>query len=429
MNATAIAMDISDNPVVIPDAAPTPVRVVLSPKKIILTAAAICITAATAIGGWHLYNGFSTHESTDDAYVDGHMTQISSRVSGTVSQVLISDNQLVKQGQILAALDPRDYDLKVLQAKAALLKAQQQVAMDKASVTQTATTADAQNDNAQGDSLKAQAAIASAMADLQQSQAQVKMQQAKVASLQAQQDQAARDNERFRLLASAGAVSTQQYDQAKTQFDMDTANTQAAQAELVQSRAKVLQSQAALQQARGGLKTSQGAQVQAQAAQQQTSVKSGELAVDQANVEQANADLQNALLQKSYTTIVAPMSGRIGKKDVEVGEQVQVGQALLNVIPQQQWITANFKETQIGRMHTGEPVEITLDAFPGKKFEGAVDSISPASGAKYALLPPDNATGNFTKVVQRVSVKIVFDSKSIAPYINAIVPGLRPTSR
>jgi membrane fusion protein (multidrug efflux system) len=162
----------------------------------------------------------------------------------------------------------------------------------------------------------------------------------------------------------------------------------------------------------------------AAAARAQTESSKKTVAVQQAAARQAQAEYQNALTQLSYAKVVAPVSGTVGHKTVEVGQQIERGQALMSIVSDEKWVVANFKETQLGRMHVGQEVEIKIDALPNKHFKGHVDSMSPASGAQFSMLPPDNASGNFTKVVQRVPVKIVFDADSIKGYENLLTPGL-----
>ena len=250
------------------------------------------------------------------------------------------------------------------------------------------------------------------------------MEIAKLSSLQAQRQQYETDLKRYQNLSAQGAISKQQYDQAKTQYDMSVAQIAAEQQAIQQAKANVAKTESDLQQAYSDLTKTKATLKTAEAAHEQTNVKSYISDVSKATVDQAKADLQNAILQRSYCQIVAPASGRVGKKATHPGEQVQLGQALFTIIPDQSWLTANFKETQIGKMRPGQAVDITLDAFPGQHFTGAVDSIAPASGAKFALMPAENATGNFTKIVQRLPVKIVFDEKSIAEFKKYIAPGL-----
>lgn len=205
---------------------------------------------------------------------------------------------------------------------------------------------------------------------------------------------------------------------------MSVAQIAAEEQAIHQARANVAKAESDLQQAYSDLTKTTATLKTAEAAHEQTHVKGYLSKVSQATVEQAKVDLQNAILQRSYCQIVAPVSGRVGKKATHAGEQVQLGQALFTIIPDQTWLTANFKETQIGKMRPGQKVDVTLDAFPGQHFTGKVDSIAPASGAKFALMPAENATGNFTKIVQRLPVKIKFDVNSITDFQKYIAPGL-----
>jgi membrane fusion protein (multidrug efflux system) len=397
---------------------------VFSIKKFIVITAAIVLLIAASVAGSILWRYTATHESTDDAYVDGNITQISSRLGGTVSNVLVEDNQQVKAGQLLVVMDPRDYDIKIAQAKAALEKTERQAQADVADVAVTNSTAGAESDTASSEISHANASISSAKSQIANAHAALGMEIAKLSSLQAQKQQYQIDLNRYESLSLQGAISKQQYDQAKTQYDVAVSQIAAENQAIEQARANVAKSEADLQQSYSDLNKTNATLKSAQAAHQQTHVKTYLSDVSKATVDQAKADLQNALLQRSYTRIVAPVSGRVGKKAVHPGEQIQLGQALFTIIPEDSWLTANFKETQIGGMRPGEVVDITLDAFPGKHFAGHIDSIAPASGAKFALMPAENATGNFTKIVQRLPVKIVFDQKSVADYKQLIAPGL-----
>ncbi len=190
-----------------------------------------------------------------------------------------------------------------------------------------------------------------------------------------------------------------------------------AQAKLAQAQENVTRAQAQLASARGGL-------AQARTGGLQTEGNRSQYEASQAALAQAQASLKDAQLQLSYTNITAPTAGRVGRKTVEAGQRVQPGQPLMAIVDNSYWVVANFKETQLEEMQPGEPVEVKLDAFPHHTFTGRVDSISPASGAQFALLPPDNATGNFTKIVQRVPVKVILDSQSIKGYESRIMPGM-----
>lgn len=393
-------------------------------KKVVITAISSIVLLVAAIGGTMGWCYMTSHETTDDAYVDGNLTQVSSRLNGTVSQVLVNDNEYVKAGQKLALLDARDFDIKVLQARASLAKAQRQAQADAADISVATSEAGAQQITADSEALHATAAISMATSDVANARAAVGVEREKLVSLETQQKQYATDLKRYASLVSQGAISRQQYDQSKTQYDVSTAQIAAEKQALHQSESNVSKAAAELQQAYSDQKKTAASHIRAESAVHQTTVKTFQSDVAKATVDQANADLQNALLQRSYATITAPVAGRIGKKSLQVGEQVQSGQALFSLVPDSPWITANLKETQIGTIKPHQPVAITIDAFPGHSFKGYIESLSPASGAKFALMPAENATGNFTKIVQRVPIKIVFDEASIAAYKQVLVPGL-----
>jgi membrane fusion protein (multidrug efflux system) len=421
------------------------------PLKLILAALGVGAVAASGFGfRWWQYA--STHQETDNAQIAGHVHQISSRIPGTVAQVLVNDNQLVQQGQLLVKLDPQDYQSKVQQTQAALANAKAQAEAAQANISLTSQTSSAQTNQAQGNVNAALAAISTAQAAVQEAkagiptaqaqvrsaQAAIPAAQAQVAQAQANLQKAQADYKRYQTLYQQGAIARQQLDTVKAAYDVAQAQknaavqgVQQAQAQLAAAKQGVAKAQSQLAQAQEGvasaqakLAASQGGLQQATATKQDTAVKRSQYDAAKAAISQAQASLNDAQLQLSYTNITAPSSGRVGKKNVEVGNRVQAGTPLMAIIDNENWIVANFKETQLENMKPGEPVEIKLDAFPHHTFEGRVDSISPASGAQFALLPPDNATGNFTKIVQRIPVKIVFDQNSIKGYESQIVPGM-----
>ncbi len=305
----------------------------------------------------------STHEDTDDAYVTGYTHQISSRITGTVQEVFVDDNWHVTAGQPLLKLDPRDYRVALEKDRASYLQAQAQL-------------------------LQASAQIPLAEAQLAQAQAQAD-------SSKENSDYLQRTFERNSQLfyQGRGVISKQDLDKAQSQAETNVATYKA--------------NLAAVNVAKENLKV---AHAQEEAAR--------------AQAEAALAQVKNSELQLSYCTIVAPVSGRIAEKTVQTGNRVSVGQALMAVVEDNVWIEANFKETQLERIRVGQPVDIKIDALPHYRFKGRVDSLQPGTGSNFALLPPDNATGNFIKIVQRVPVKILFDPESIKAVRDKIVPGL-----
>lgn len=296
--------------------------------------------------------------STDDAFVDGYVTMISPRVPGQVDRLLVKDNQQVKEGNVLLEIDPRDYKAKLAQAQADLASARSQ--------------------------------LNQAQAQVSVSEAKVVQAQAAVTAAQAEAQRAADDLKRYESVESR-AVS-------KTAFDRARALAQTANADLESARSQVKAAQAEVELNRAGVET-------ATAAVQQT----------QAKVEEAELNL-------SYTKVVAPRDGRVTARTVQLGNYVQPGQALLTLVPTNVWVTANFKETQLTYLRPGQQVQIHVDAYPNRMFKGRVDSLQAGTGARFSLLPPENAVGNYVKVVQRVPVKIVFDEP--LPTNLDIAPGM-----
>ncbi|OCQ90087.1 secretion protein HlyD [Nostoc sp. MBR 210] len=435
------------------DVHPQPEKKPRSQKRLPLILAGLGVGAiAAGTFGYNYWQYASSHEETDNATVSGHVHQVSSKIPGTVAQVLVNDNQEVQPGQLLVKLDPRDYESKVQQAAAALANARSQAEAAAANIALTAETTNAKTTQAQGDVSgalsaistaqaavkEAQAGIPAAQADVELAQAGIPAAQAQVAQANANLQKAETDYNRYNSLYKEGAIARQQLDAAKAAYDVALAQKNAAvqgveqaQAKLASAKVGVAQAQSRLAQAQEGVSSAQaklaasrGGLQQATAGTQDTSVKRSQYEAAKAAIAQAEASLKDAQLQLSYTNITAPSAGRVGKKTVEVGNRIQAGSPLMAIVDNENWVVANFKETQLERMRPGQPVEVKLDAFPHHTFSGKVDSISPASGAQFALLPPDNATGNFTKVVQRIPVKIVLDQKSIQGYDSRITPGM-----
>lgn len=403
-------------------------RVPRSKKTLFIIMAVIGIFAVAVVGlmWWH---DLSTHESTDDAYVMAHIHNISSRINGTVTYVKVDEHQPVKAGEVLAKLDPQDYLVQVEQAQAALRLAQQQAAAALVGIPEVAANAQAKAAQATGGVRAAQASIAQAEAAVSEAGAGVENARAGIDSAQANLVKAQQDYQRYRLLASQGAIPVQQLDQATAALRAATAQREAAadafkaaEQRVKAARANLAQSHANLVASRGQISVAEAGRIAIKSAQAQAQTA-------RVAVEQAAARLHEAQIALSYTTITSPVRGITGKRQIEVGQRVQAGQPVFSIVEQVPWIEANYKETQLGRMRPGQIADIEIDGIPGKHFRGVIKSISPASGAQFALLPPQNATGNFTKVVQRIPVRIEFDRRSIAGYEDRIVAGMSTVVR
>lgn len=361
--------------------------------------------------------------STDDAQVDGHIVPVASKIYGNVAEVLVNDNQPVKTGQVLVRIDSRDYQARLDQAKAALALAESQVRAAQVGVpltdetTQSGTSAaDAQLQMAQADYERAKITYD------KDSTAELAAARAKVAARQASYDRAQADLERMKPLLAKAEISQQQFDAYLAGAKVAESELKEAQEKLAsaeksaeQARAAMLSAKARVEQARAGVE-------QARASRKQVNIRRADLLSASAGVAQAKANVEAAELQLSYASIVAPMDGVVTKKVVEVGQVVQPGQGLLVLVPLHDiWVTANFKETQLARVRSGQEAEVDVDMY-GKTFTGHVDSIAGATGARLSLLPPENATGNYVKVVQRIPVKIVLDP--IPPEKAVLRPGM-----
>jgi membrane fusion protein (multidrug efflux system) len=369
----------------------------------------------------------SHHVSTDDAQINGDMTTIAPRVKGQVVAVPVSENQTVRKGEPLLVLDKRDFQAALEQAQAALAQARGGAQAAAIGVPlQNALTA-AQTSQAQAGVVQAQGAaegasakIGTAQAGLRAAHERVTVAQAQLAAADAALTKAANDRSRAQALVNAGAISHQQRDAAEAAYQAALANDQAARSGVDVANAGVSQSANDLQQALAGA-TQMGALVSASRAQleqaltgtQQGQIKQAQAVTGSAQVRAAQAALDIAALQLSYTVVTAPIDGVVSKKSVDVGDTVAVGQPAMAIASQTGlWVTANLKETQLTAVRVGDPVEIKVDAFPHQTFRGTVTSISPATGATFALIPPDNASGNFTKVVQRIPVRVAIDPAS-----------------
>ncbi len=393
------------------------------PLALIFAALGIGAIAAGSYGyRWWQYA--STHEATDNAAVAGHVHQVSSRINGTVTDVPVDDNQSVQKGQVLVKLDPQDYENKVRQAEAALDTARRQAQAAQASINLAAQNAKANTTEAQGNVESAIAAIAAAQATVNEAKAGVPAAQAALRQAEATLQKAQADYNRYNNLYQQGAIPGQQLDAARADYQVALAQRNSAQQGVAQAQARLTQALEGVTRAQAQLAASQGGVQQAEASGVQTQVNRSQYAAATAAIASAQSSLKDAQLQLSFTNITAPTAGRVGRKTVELGQRVQPGQPLMAIVSNEQWVVANFKETQLEKMHPGQPVEVKLDAFPHHTFIGHVDSFSPASGATFALLPPDNATGNFTKIVQRIPVKIVLEQQSVQGYESRIAPGM-----
>jgi membrane fusion protein (multidrug efflux system) len=373
------------------------------------------------VAGLILY--YHDRESTDDAQVDGHITPVASKVYGRVEQVLVNDNQQVRAGQVLVKIDPRDYQASVDQAKAALALAESDAQSAGVDIPRTRETVASGTSSADAQLLGAEADLQSAQVTYDQSKtSDLAWARANVDKARANAELAQADLARYKPLLEKGEISKQQYDAAKANADATASSLKADQEKLDQAGRSVNIAKAQLAAAQARVEQAKAGVASAHADVRQISMRTSDAQGKLAKVQQARATLEGAQLSLSYTEIVAPVDGVVTHKQVEIGQIVQQGQGLLVVVPLHDvWVTANFKETQLRKMKAGQKAEVHVDTY-GKTFPGHVDSIAGATGAVLSLLPPENATGNYVKVVQRIPVKIVLDP--IPPDKAILRPGM-----
>ncbi len=376
-------------------------------RFIILAFLVVALIAAIPI-----YAYYSVRESTDDAQVDGHIVPISPRISGTILEVLVNDNEPVRAGQELVKLDPADYQVAYEQAKAQVDNAAASVAESSVNVPLTSINTRGQVRTSVTQADQYVAGVNSAQQAVRAARARLDTANAALAEKQANYVKAQKDLARMKDLVEKDEVSKQEYDAAVAAAEASAAQVNSAKSDIVEAQHNVDQALAEVEQAKARLAT---AVVQRRLSEEvrprQQALSEARYKAAQAQVQQRQADVDQAKLNLQYTILKAPIDGLVSRKNAEPGMQVSAGQQIMSIVPLDDvWVTANFKETQLRKMRVGQSVQIEVDTFgSSRKYRGHVDSIAAASGAKFSLLPPENATGNYVKVVQRVPVKIVLE--------------------
>jgi membrane fusion protein, multidrug efflux system len=415
-----MATEVQDNPSTAPNPPGTPLpaapRAGLFQRKPWLRTALRVLLVVLLIGAAIFWWNGRKYEETDDAQVDGHIDPISARVSGHVMRVNVEDGQYVKAGTLLAEIDDRDYQVAVERARGEYMDAvgSAQAAQFNIPISQVGSSSQIQS---------AQAGVTNTEAGVSAARKQVEEAQARLVQAEANARTANLDQARYQSLVVKKEISQQQYDQvvaaatsANATVDAATASVRSAQEAVKQAKAQQGQAQAALSNAQITPKQISATEARARAGE-------GQAAKYKASLDQAELNL-------SYTRVFAPVDGVVGNRGVQVGENVQAGQEMLSLVPLHDiWVTANFKETQLEHMRPGQRVEIGVDALGGQKFDGTVTSIGGATGSRFSLLPPENATGNYVKVVQRVPVRIDFSDRGKSEFNQdgRLRPGLSVT--
>jgi membrane fusion protein (multidrug efflux system) len=376
------------HPVAVPPVANTGRR-----SRVVGIVLLLAVLAGAGVGAKQLWGYFDSYESTDDAQIEGHLNGISSRISGTVTAVHFENNQKIAAGEVLVELDPRDYRVSLEQATASMGLAASQLTAERPNVPIVQTSNESVVATSEANIAQAEAAVAQAERDYDSTIADLR--QAEANNTRAQTDEA-----RYRGLVEKEEISRTLYDQKLADAKAGEAAVEAKRATSEAARRIIAQRQASLLAARTQMSEA------IQNNPRQLLLREATVQMRQANIAVFKSQVDQAKLNLSYTRIVAPVAGIAGKKSVEVGEQVRPGQQLLAISQTDEvWVTANFKETQLKRMHPGQPVSVGVDALD-RKFDGLIESMPGATGAVYSVLPPENATGNYVKVVQRLPVRI-----------------------
>jgi membrane fusion protein, multidrug efflux system len=401
----------------------------------------VAVVAALLIGalgyGFSVWRYWQTHVSTDDAYVEARVSPVSAKITGNVVAVLVTDNQEVKAGEPIVRLDPRDYEVKLQQARAAILTARGSekgatatVPMSDESTVSMVQQGEAAMHTATLSVEMATSVIEEKRGQLKGKQAAINTARSAVQSAEADFERTQLERERAKQLLERHLVAQRDFDFADaalktSRATLDAARTrlEEAQADAQRAEAELASQTVALAQSRRRVEESRAFLAQAQSQRRQVGIRRAEAETASGRLAEALANAREAELKLEYTTITAPMHGRITKKTVEVGQVVQPGQPLLAVVSMDDiWVLANYKETELTHVRPGQPVTITVDTYPGAKFKARVDSIQAGTGARFSLLPPENATGNFVKVVQRIPVKLVLDPGTDRQHL--LVPGM-----
>lgn len=412
------------------------------PPRRVLVIGLLLFAAAGAVGVFS-YVRSRAFEHTDDAFVEAHVVQIASRIDAYLAELAVEDNQEVKAGQVLVKLDGREQEAALETAKAAVAVAEARLQLERTNVELMKSTTTAALAKAKAGVASAEAHLASAGSGVSQAQSQeaalaarLAQSQSAVAAAQSDADRTEAELKRYTDLQKSGAISPSQFDTAHTAADMARARLEEANKEVAAQEAAIAAAAEATKVSRNlvgeadsAVASAKAVMLDAEAAPQRIAAAEATATQAEGELARAKAQLANAEVQLDYTTIRAPFDGRVTKRQAERGTHVQKGQALLAIVGTERWVAANFKETQLSDMRAGQPVTVHVDAFPGHDLRGRVDSIQAGTGSRFSLLPPENATGNYIKVVQRVPVKIIFEDDAakdlpLAPGMS-VVPSVK----
>ncbi len=369
----------------------------------------VAVIAILALAGVYLWRYLNTYETTDDAQIDGHINAVSGRIAGNVIEVLAEDEQVVKAGDVLVRIDPRDYEVAVAKADADLRDAEAALESSRIDIPITNTNTASQLKTANSSRADATAFVLGSQRQLSAARDRLESAQAQVREAAANVKKTSDDVARYKLLVDKNEIPRQQYDTAVAEAEGAQATLDARNAAVREAEQNIVVAQSAVDQAEQHITQADASIESAMTAPQQVRISEARAKSAQAQVAQKKALLDQAKLNLSYCTIVAPVTGIVGKKTVELGQNISPGEQLMAVVPLDDiWVTANFKETQLNHLNPGQRVRFSVDAS-GREYTGKVVNVGGASGSRFSLLPPENATGNYVKVVQRIPVRINLD--------------------
>ena len=369
----------------------------------------VVVIVILASSGYYLWRYLNTYESTDDAQIDGHINAVSGRITGNVVEVLAEDEQVVKAGDVLVRIDPRDYDVALAKAEADLHDAEAALESSRIDIPITHTNTASQLKTATSSRADAAAFVLGAQRQLSAANDRLESAQAQVREAEANVKKTGDDVTRYKMLVDKNEIPRQQYDTAVASAESARATLDARKASVREAEQNIAVAQSAVDQANQRIPQADASIESAMTAPAQVAVSEARAKSAAAQVAQKKALLDQAKLNLTYCTIVAPVTGIVGKKTVELGQNISPGQQLMAVVPLDDiWVTANFKETQLNRMNPGQRVRFSVDAY-GKEYSGKIVAVGGASGSRFSVLPPENATGNYVKVVQRIPVRINLD--------------------
>jgi len=375
-------------------------------RRIGRTLVVLLVVVVVACAGYYMWRYFNTYESTDDAQIDGHINAVSARISGNVLEIRAEDEQVVKAGDVVVRIDPRDYEVAVAKAEADLRDAEAALESSRIDIPITATNTASQLKTANSSRADAAAFLLGAQRQLGAARDRLASAEALVRDAEANVKKTSDDVARYKLLVDKNEIPRQQYDTAVAQAASAEATLDSRKAAVREAEQNIAVAESSIEQASQRIPQADATIESAMTAPKQVQVSEARAKSAAAQVAQKKALLDQAKLNLSYCTIVAPVNGIVGKKTVELGENVSPGEQLMAVVPLDDiWVTANFKETQLSRMNPGQRVRFSVDAS-GKEYNGKLQAVGGASGSRFSLLPPENATGNYVKVVQRIPVRI-----------------------